>query len=177
MSEPTSWHDSWWEAFREDDAVARAAWDRHVHQPLVRFCGYYLGSRDEAEDAAQEVLCKLLEQAEKPREVRPWAYRVARNLCLNVRRARARRRDGQRLPTTFEVAADLTGPITRMVRGERAEEVQKRLAQLPDAQREPLVLRYVEGLDRAEIAEVLELSVSVVKSRLFEGLSRLRSEL
>ena len=61
------------------------------------------------------------------------------------------------------------------------KELQSRVSELvqglPDAQRETLRLRYVEGLSRAEIAEVIETTESVVKSRLFEGLKKLREQM
>ena len=47
---------------------------------------------------------------------------------------------------------------------------------LSEAQREAIRLRYVEDLSRAEIAEVLDLPESVVKSRLFESLKKLREQ-
>ena len=63
---------------------------------------------------------------------------------------------------------------TRMVNDEMRSRMSRLVEALPDAQREVLRLRYVEALSRAEIAEVVDAPESVVKSRLFEGLRRLR---
>ena len=78
--------------------------------------------------------------------------------------------------TVSEVHEALTGHLTRLVRNEQRSRLSDLVRQLPDSQREVLRLRYVEGLGRAEVAEVLDLSESVVKSRLFEGLKRLREQ-
>ena len=141
---------------------------------LRRFAFRYLGNEHDAEDAVQEVFVKVLEARVNPSEFRGWAYRIARNLCLNRLRANGRRQDADRLETGIDVAAEELGALTRLVQVEDGAAVKDALFSLSDSQREVLVLRYLEGLDREEIAEVLEVSVSVVKSRLFEGLSRLR---
>ncbi len=170
------WQESWWEALQRDEASARQEWERSIRAPLVRFCSGYLGSTDLAEDAVQDVFCKLLSAKKRPQELRPWVYRVARNHCLNLRRSQARRRDQRRLPTAFEIPASWTGALTRLARSEDHRDVAARLAEVPTDRREPLLLRYVEGLSRAEIAAVLDLPVSVVKSRLYEALVLLRQE-
>jgi RNA polymerase sigma-70 factor (ECF subfamily) len=143
---------------------------------LVRFCWGYLGRMEEAEDAVQDIACKILSAPEIPpsEQFRPWLYKMARNHCLNLARDRATRRDGQALPAGSQLAEGLTGNLTRLVRDEARSKLVERVAELPDTQREVLRLRYVEDLSRAEIAEVLEVPESVVKSRLFEGLKTLR---
>jgi len=73
------------------------------------------------------------------------------------------------------VAGSQTGHLTRLVRAEEREALRAILAEMPATQREVLDLRYGEDLSRDEIAEVLGIEPSVVKSRLYEGLQRLRS--
>ena len=79
------------------------------------------------------------------------------------------------LPAASQVHELLTGHLTRLARVEQHSRLAELVGQLPETQREVLRLRYVEDLSRAEIAEVLEIPGSVVKSRLFEGLKRLRA--
>lgn len=134
----------------------------------------YLGNEHDAEDAVQEVLVRILEAKTKPDDLRIWSYRVARNVCLNRLRSSGRRKDVERLITGVDVPADQIGELTRMVRAEDGAALGEALAGLTDAQREVLVLRYLEGLGREEIGQVLELPVSVVKSRLYEGVTKLR---
>ena len=159
---------------RKGDAGAGALLDDLYRDALFRFCWGYLGRNEEAEDAVQDICFKVLAADNVPDNFRPWIYKIARNHCLNLLRGRARRKDRQQLPSASRVHAALTGHLTRLVN----EEVRSRLTELVNAlsesNREVLRLRYVEDLSRAEIAEVLDLPESVVKSRLFEGLKKLR---
>ncbi len=159
---------------RSGDRRAGELFDRLYRRQLVRFCASYLGSIEEAEDAVQDVWCKVLESTTVPDHFRAWLYRIARNRCLDLVRRRGRRPDDETLPSGSSIPEDLSGQLTRLVRKEMHSRLKQLVASLPASQRELLRLRYVEELSRAEIAEVLEIPESVVKSRLFEGLERLR---
>jgi len=161
-------------SLRSGDTHAGTLLNHLYRECVLRFCWGYLGSREEAEDAVQEVFCKVLTAEQVPDKFRPWLYRIARNHCLNVLRHKARRKDDRALPSDSRLGATATGNLTRLVRHELRSRVFHLLAALSPAYREVLQLRYAEGLSRAEIAEVLEIPESVVKSRLFEGLKKLR---
>ncbi len=159
---------------RTGDPEAGAVLDQLYRDALVRFCWGYLGRMEEAEDAVQDICCKVLSANNVPDCLRPWLYRTARNHCLNLLRRRARRRDGGALPAASQLHDVLTGHLTRLVKSEQRSCVSELVGSLPETQREVLRLRYVEDLSRAEVAEVLQIPESLVKSRLFEGLKRLR---
>ncbi len=156
------------------DTNAGLMLDRLYRERMIRFCWGYLGSREEAEDAVQDLFCKVLAVAYVPDSFRPWLYRAARNHCLNLLRARARRKDAGELPPASCLEMTATGHLTRLVKHEQRSRIGHLLAALAPKYREALVLRYAEGLSRAEIADVLGLSVAMVRSRLFEGLKKLR---
>lgn len=162
------------ERLRKGDADAATLLNELYRQPLLRFCWGYLGSMEEAEDAIQEIWYKVLTAGRIPDSFRPWLYKIARNQALNILRHRAARKDAHELPAPSRVDALLTGQLTRLVKDEMKSRLGELVAALSDAQRETLRLRYVEGLSRAEIAEVLDIPASVVKSRLFEGLKTLK---
>jgi RNA polymerase sigma-70 factor (ECF subfamily) len=161
-------------SLRAGDPGAGRLLESGFREALIRFCWGYLGNLDEAEDAVQEVCCKVLQATNIPDEFRAWLYKVARNQCLNALRDRAKRRRGGPLPAASQIDAALTGQLTGMVQDEMREKVAEFVATLSDEQREVLRLRYVENLSRGEIGEVLEIPESVVKSRLFEAMKRLR---
>lgn len=161
---------------REGGAEAGVLLDRLYRDALVRFCWGYLGRIEEAEDAVQDIAYKVLTAEKIPDAFRPWLYKTARNHCLNLRRDRAKRKDDARLPAASQVHEVLTGHLTRLVKGEQQSRLAELVCELPEAQREVLRLRYVEDLSRGEIAEVLEVPESAVKSRLFETLKRLREK-
>jgi RNA polymerase sigma-70 factor (ECF subfamily) len=151
-----------------------AALDALYRESLIRFCWGYLGNIEEAEDAVQEITYKILRAKNVPDSLRPWIYRIARNHCLNLIRSRSRRKDRGAMPEPSRIDAALTGHLTKLVKEELKDHVAQMLQSLSDAQREVLRLRYVEDLNKSEIAEVLEMPESVVKSRLFEGMKKLR---
>ncbi len=147
---------------------------RLYRDALIRFCFGYLGQVEEAEDAAQEITVKILNAPTIPEHFRPWLYKVARNHCLKTLKSRSRR--DLELVRPSQIPGAITGHLTRMVRDEMQVRLTEAFQRLTDEQREVLRLRYVEDLSRVEIAEVLELSEPLVKSRLFEGIKRLREE-
>lgn len=159
---------------REGNPEAGALLDELYRDALVRFCWGYLGQVEEAEDAAQDTRYKVLTAKGIPDGFRPWLYKIARNHCLNLLRNRARHKDDVGLPTASHLGELLTGHLTRLVQKEQRVRVGELVRSLPESQREVLRLRYVEDLTRSEIAVVLEIAEPLVKSRLFEGLKRLR---
>jgi RNA polymerase sigma-70 factor (ECF subfamily) len=159
---------------RDGEPEAGALLDRIYRKRVLQFCARYLGGQEAAEDVVQDVFCKVLSSPTIPDDFRAWLYEIARSRCLDVLRSRARKRDDQDLPNESQLAADLTGNLARLVRREQRSQLRRIMASLPANQREVLRLRHVDQLSRAEIAHVLDLPESVVKSRLYEGLERLR---
>jgi len=161
-------------ALRAGDAHAARLLDEAYRVKLLRFAYGYLGRVEAAEDVVQDVFCRILESPTIPENFRAWVYCICRNRCLDVLRSCQRRRDDEELPDDSQLDAATTGVLTRLMRGERRLRVRELLSALPQAQQEVLRLRYTEDLSRGEIADVLGIRESLVKSRLFEGLQRLR---
>jgi len=159
---------------RDGASEAGKILDKLYRPSLKRFCQGYLGRTDEVEDVVQDVFCRVLSSETIPDKFRAWIYRIARNRCLDILRGRARRPNDETLLTNIHLESVLTGNLTRLVRNEQRSRLRHLLAALPPDQCEVLSLRYTEGLSRAEIANVLEIPESLVKSRLFEGLEKLR---
>jgi len=162
---------------RGGDPHAGTLLDELYRERILRFCWGYLGRMDEAEDAVQDVCFRILNTTTVPDAFRPWLYKIARNQCRTLIRRRTRRRqEGHGLPPASQILELLTGQLTRLLHEEEQSRVEELVRRLSADQQEVLRLRYVEDLPRTEIAEVLDLPESVVKSRLFEGLKRLRAD-
>lgn len=158
---------------RGGDPSAALELERTYRAAIVRFAFGYLGDAAEAEDASQEVFIKALGARSVPQQLRPWLYRITRNHCLNVLRHR-RVRAEERLPSRAAFMDSEAGHLTRLVNAENEEAMRARVAALTPEHREVLELRYGEDLTREEIAQVLDLAPSVVKSRLYEAMKKLR---
>ena len=145
---------------------------------------------DIVQDALTEAAQKLSDYARRrPLPFYPWLRRLAWERLLQVHRrhVRAQRRSVRRedfggLPLPEDSAGDLaerlaargSSPSERLRHSEQRQRVQQALARLGPADREVLVLRYLEDLSTAEIAAVLELTESAVKMRQLRALQRLR---
>lgn len=160
---------------RAGEAEAAREIEERYRLPLVRYAHRFLDDGASAEDVAQEVLVRALGQDDPPQRLKPWLYRAVRNRCLNHLRDRGRR-PVERMATDAGLAESRTGHLTRLVRAEQRAALARYLDEMPPQQREVLDLRYGEDLSRDEIAEVLGLESSVVKSRLYEGMKRLREK-
>lgn len=159
---------------RSGQADAGQLLDQLYRERLTRFCLGYVGTRDEAEDIVQDAFYKVLCSSEVPDNFRAWIYEICRNRCIDRLRAKNRRLGDQPLSAYAHMADHLSGNLTKLLRGEQRAHLWRRLAELPYEQREVLLLRYTEGLSRSEISEVLNIPEKLVKSRIFNGLEKLR---
>lgn len=159
---------------REGNADAGGLLESLYRQRLIRFCMGYLGNLEDAEDVVQDVFCRVLESTAVPEHFRAWIYEICRNRCIDRLRSQGRRPDDQPLSLSDDFVHHVTGNLTRLVKEERRERLWKRFASIPAEQREVLLLRYTEGLSRAEISRVLGIPENLVKHRIYNGLERLR---
>ena len=136
------------------------------HARLLAFCRHLLGSREDAEDVLQEVFSAAFNAIlddDRPINVRPWLYRIARNRSLNhLRRIQAVGVD------SMDIHLSEHGATTADKVHEREEfrilvgDIQG----LPETQRTALVLREMDALSYEQIAEAMETTVPSVKSLL-----------
>lgn len=140
-----------------------------------RIFGYamrLLADRAEAEDVAQEAMLRLWKVAPHWRrgeaQVSTWTYRVATNLCTDLRRARMRR-PAVTLDDAPELSATAPAVVASMIEADRMAALQAALNQLPDRQRQAVVLRHIEGLTNPQIGQVMAIGVEAVESLTARG--------
>ncbi len=163
---------------QDGDRVALAALVER-HEPRVRrLAGYLLNDPQDAEDAAQEALAKVLTRIDQFRgEARfaTWLYSLVTNTCRDLGE-RQRRRQHQALETAPEVASSL-GPHDLACQREQRAELARELEGLSNDQRHVMVMKDVLALSYEEIAEVLEMPVGTVKCHAHRGRARMRRAL
>ena len=145
------------------------------HSPLVyRVALRVLGARD-AQDASQEVWIRVWRNISKFRgesAFTTWLYRITMNTCLSVRQKEMRREERQRddeVPFLAEPPGGDADPEAAALNDERREEIEAALAHVRPDHRAALVLRHMEGLSYAEIAEVLEVPDGTAKGWVSRG--------
>jgi RNA polymerase sigma factor (sigma-70 family) len=147
------------------------------HQRMVyRVCLRMLRHHQEAEDATQAVFLVLLNKASRltrKGELTGWLYGVARNVCLEALRKRARRQEEAMLDETEEPAVEEYRPAHEEVMPFLDEE----LAGLSGVLRQAVVLRYLQGYSQAEAARQADCSEVTLSVRASRGIERLRQRL
>jgi RNA polymerase sigma factor (sigma-70 family) len=133
---------------------------------LLAFCRHLLGSREDAEDVLQEVMTAAFNAIvadDRPINVRPWLYRIARNRSLNhLRRTQAIGVDSM----DHHLAEHGTSTADKVHQREEFRVLVGDIQGLPETQRTALVLREMDALSYEQIAEAMETTVSSVKSLL-----------
>lgn len=119
---------------------------------------------------------RAIERLEPDDSLRPWLYRVAVNLSYN-RRPRKGVTFSSLDDGTEDIAADAESPSDAAERAERRRVVLECVDTLGPKHKVVVVLHYLNGLNLAEIAEIVEVPVGTVKSRLHYGLRKLRMQL
>lgn len=146
--------------------------DEH-HAPLFRFAWRLTGSVSEAEDIVQECFLALLKNGcgfdPARTAIRTYLFGAVRNQWL-----KRLRHSG---PGVASELADHHTPESGALRDEVAAAVARAIAELPGAQREIVLLAHYEQLPLSEIAEITQLDITAVKSRLQRARVTLRETL
>lgn len=127
-----------------------------------------------ADDLAQEALTRGLSRLEQLREsakFMSWLFAILNRCWIDHLRAKRRDVDDELLA---EMPSDLPGPDSHAERQETVNRVRGAIAALPLGQRQAVTLVDLEGFSYAEVAEVLEIPIGTVMSRLCRARSALR---
>lgn len=156
-------------AFGNGDRDAARALTLRLTPRILGFATRLLNDHAEAEDVTQEAMLRLWKIAGEWRQgeakVTTWLYRVVLNLCTD----RLRRRRGVGLEAIQEPLDDQPAVEDRMIESERQAALTGALQQLPERQRQAVVLRHIEGVANPEIADVMDISVEAVESLTARG--------
>jgi RNA polymerase sigma-70 factor (ECF subfamily) len=171
----------------------RAAFEQFVERFRARIFQYawlMCGSREDAEEVAQEALLRVFQnfdQLREPEHLRSWVFRIARNECLTKRRKSVFAPEHELSLDDFMPAkshengeikieiADWSGlPEDQVLQSELKILLRRAITELPEGYRSVLLLRDMEELSTQETAHILDLSEDVVKTRLHRARLALR---
>ncbi len=143
---------------------------------------HVVGHAEDARDIVQEALVQAflkLDSFRRESAFYTWLYRIALNLAASHQRRRrpAASLDGLRETGNMEPADDEDDPAESLERQERCRQVRRAIAQLADEYRSVLVLREIDGCRYETIAEVLDLPLNTVRSRLHRARLQLKEVL
>jgi RNA polymerase sigma-70 factor, ECF subfamily len=147
-----------------------------AHSSLVYRVSLRMLGSDAAEDASQEVWVRVWRNIKTFRgdsAFSTWLYRITVNTCLSMRQRESRREEleysGDEMPYLPEPSGGDADPETSVLSAERREEIEAALGHVRAEHRAALVLRHMEGLSYAEIAEVLEVPDGTAKGWVSRG--------
>jgi len=151
---------------RKGNQAAYEALVARYQSRLLAFCRHMLSSKEDAEDVLQEVFAaafNALMADNRPINVRPWLYRIARNRSLN----HLRRQQAIGVDSMDVHFADHGKTTVEHVQGREAiRELLEDVKTLPETQRTALLLREIDALSYEQISEAMETTVPSVKSLL-----------
>ena len=128
-----------------------------------------LGDRAEAEDITQDSLLRLWHAAPDwqagQAKVTTWLYRVTSNLCIDKMRKSKRHSSGA-VPEMPDNGPDME---RRLQDRARAQALRAALRDLPNRQKQAIILRHFEGLSNPDVAQIMQISVEAVESLMSRG--------
>ncbi|MDG1239396.1 MAG: sigma-70 family RNA polymerase sigma factor [Planktomarina sp.] len=128
-----------------------------------------LGDPAEAEDITQDSLLRLWHAAPDwqagQAKVTTWLYRVTSNLCIDKMRKSKRHSSGA-VPEMPDNGPDME---RRLQDRARAQALRAALRDLPNRQKQAIILRHLEGLSNPDVAQIMQISVEAVESLMSRG--------
>ena len=154
-----------------------------LEKMIWRVCWHYTGDREAASDCGQDAMVRIWQGIGKYRgdcAFETWVYRVAANCCMDFLRKKKRDRSESIEPLReqgFDPADPKAGTEEQVVAADEHARLREGIAELPEEQREALVLTQLEGMSYQDTAALLQVSEGTVKSRVNRAKARLKERL
>ena len=139
---------------------------------IYRFCYYKLGDREAAYDCAQETFLHLLRYMDtyvEQKRFKAYLYRIAGNVCMDWFRKNSVQLAGE------ELLATIQKEDSELKRVELSDEILRALKVLSPAQKDVIILHFFYDFKLREIADITNVPMSTVKSRLKQGMDKLKA--
>ncbi|WP_238840790.1 RNA polymerase sigma factor [Roseobacter cerasinus] len=137
-----------------------------VFPRIWRYALTLTGARDRADDLAQTVCLRAMEKAEQfepGSKLDRWLFRITHNIWVNELRKEAVRRGGGLVAVE---EAEIADPRQNPEQDQIGRELRQSVLRLPETQRQTVMLVYIEGYSYRDAAEILDIPIGTVMSRL-----------
>ena len=145
---------------------------------------YFTGNREDAEDITQEVLLRLWNHLENINmsSIKAWLMKVTKNICIDLSKKKKRILtdsfdNNEELSLCEIIPDDAPGPEKQLINKDLKERITGLINKLPENIRSIVIMRDIQRLKYAEIAEVAEISINSVKVNLHRGRKLLLKDL
>jgi RNA polymerase sigma factor (sigma-70 family) len=153
---------------------------RKYYKQIYAFVYRKVGNRETAYDLTQEIFIKMIQRIEmfsSKGKFKNWLYQIAVNHCRDYWRSSEYKKISRQAELPDTIKSDQKSVPYIFERKETREQVKQAIHNLPDIQREAIILKYFHHMKIQEIAEVTKANVSTVKSRLKQGLGKIAASL
>lgn len=168
-------------AAQDGDRDAFARLFEKYRGPAYNIAFRFLGRREDALDTVQEAFGKAFAAVGSFRggaSFKTWFFRIVTNCSLDLRRARAVRRaaslDNEDAPEPPNLRSEGVSPLKATERHELKRRIEAALEEIPETNRTAFVLFAIEGVSYKDIAEILNISIGTVMSRIFYARQKLQ---
>ena len=147
---------------------------------LVRHAYFRLGSREEAEDVVQDVIIRIYQEREAKQHIEQpasYAFRMVYNACIDQLRRKIKNNFEKLNGKAAFVAADGLNRESEIIAREEVKRVNRLLDAIPAEQAEVLRLRILDEMSFVEIAEIMKVPVTTIKSRFSYGIMKLKTKI
>ncbi len=156
------------------DADAFGELYTHYLDPIYRYIYFRVGDEDDAEDLTEQVFLQAWEALPgyQPQgyPFSAWLYRIAHNIVVDHHR---RNRLAATLPGNVNWESGETHSLEQIIRAEEVKTLANAIAQLPEAQQEVIVLRFIEGMNHKRVAQILNKSYGASRTIQYRALTAL----
>jgi len=146
--------------------------------PVLRLCKGFTGSADDAEDLAQDIFIEVFRSVGRFKgdsSLSTWIYRIAVNKSLNFIRDKNNKAHGNYTVEGYiENSKDDDSADQQLIRKDHARALHQAIESLPENQNTAFVLSKYEDMSYADIADIMQTSVSSVESLLFRAKKNLQ---
>lgn len=162
-------------AAKKRDYRALSKLSTYYYPKIYRHMLYKVSNREDAEDLTSEVFVRMVKSLQKQRgSFNAWLYQIANNLAIDYYRKRARNREVSLIEEFSEHAPVQSDETERIL---ERKDLEKGIGTLPDDQRQTILLKFMEGYDNKEIADIMHRTVGAIKALQFRALNNLKNVL